>query len=279
VNRRCLLALGLLLSGLIPARPAKADPKFLDPYGEIFSARPVLTSPDDGRPKDALQRQPSKKKDATDKFLVSPFLNWSQFGGVTYFQTGLGLLYANDRMSGHPWQVNVNLYNFNTKYTGADLNTFGQDYNFKYVVWQGKKSTLPVVSLVGRYQHLENNSFTISGNRFDGLLAIDQKISRDLYFTANGGYAHIDPYNKAFGGFNKELSAVASGFGLTWSPMKRLSLSVDYRLSNVVDIYEGYGTDWWTISAAYYLDRFNALRVGAGKAHTWMANYVANVSW
>jgi hypothetical protein len=271
--------LAMLVVGV--GRPANADPKFLEPYGDIFSARPVLTSPNDGRPKDALQQQGTKKKDATEKFLVSPFYQWLQpLAHFHFSQAGLGLLYASDRMSGHPWQFNVNLYNFNSNYPFTDLNTFGQDYNFKYVVWQGKKSSLPVVSVIGRYQHLENNSFTLAGNRFDGIVALDQKVARGVYFTAEGGYAHLDPYNKGVSAGAKEVSAVATGLGLTWSPMRKLSVSVDYRPTNVVDTNEGlYGTDFWTASVGYTVDRFSSVRVGAGKHHTWMANYIANLSW
>ncbi|MCC2669607.1 MAG: hypothetical protein K0Q72_2078 [Armatimonadetes bacterium] len=243
------LAAGALLTAA--AGPAHADPKFLESYGSIFAARPSLTSPGDERPKDAVQGQDSKTEDPARRLLVSPFL-WNSDDVTTY---GIGFQYASVHQPRHPWSIGFAYYN--SEFDGGG-STDTVDLNARFVLWQPAQSTLPVVSLVGRYQDYDD-----LGERADVLLAADQQLTRELFATANLGWAdHIDGAGSDF----------VAGFGATWRPARyrKLSVSADYVLDNDVD-----GEDFWTISALWALDRTSSVRVGGGKHGTLLFNYLA----
>ena len=233
------------------ATSAHADPKFLEPYGQLFSARPALAAPGDDRPKDALQGQATKVEDPARRLLVSPFL-WNNDDVTTY---GIGFQYASVHQPQHPWSVGFAYYNSEFDGGGSSDTV---DVNAKLVLWRGEKSCLPVVSLVGRYQDYDD-----FGERADALLAVDQLLTRELFATANLGWAdHIDGAGSDF----------VAGFGATWRPAcyPKLSFSADYVLNNDVD-----GEDSWSLSALYALDRTSSVRVGGGKHGTVFFNYLA----
>jgi len=231
--------------------PAQADPKFLEPYGGIFSARPFLATPGDERPKDALQAQATAEESSSRRLLVSPFV-WNNDDATTY---GLGFGYASVHNPRHPWSLGFRYYNTDFDNAGSSDTV---DADLKVALWAPADPRLPVVSLVGRYQDYDD-----LGERADALLAVDQRICRDLFATVNVGWAdHINGSGSDFVG----------GVGATWraAHMPRLSVSADYTLDNEVD-----GEDFWSISALYAFDRTSAVRVGGGKHGSVFANFVA----
>lgn len=252
--RKSFLALAgvvLLSTGLL--RPVQADPKFLEPYGGIFAARPFLAAPGDERPKDALQAQGAKTEVPARRLLVSPFV-WNNDDATTY---GIGFGYASVHNPRHPWSVGFRYYN--TEFDGPGSSDT-VDADLKVALWAPADARLPVVSLVGRYQDYDD-----LGERADVLLAADQRLSRDLYATANLGWAdHIDGRGSDF----------VAGFGATWrsARMPRFSLSADYTVDNDVD-----GEDFWSVSGLYTLGRTSAVRVGGGKHGTVFANLFAKL--
>jgi hypothetical protein len=245
------LTVSAFLVAAAAAGPAQADPKFLEAYGNIFAARPSLTGAGDDRPKDALQGQASKVEDPARRLLVSPFL-WNNDDVTTY---GIGFQYASVHQPRHPWSVGFAYYN--SEFDGGG-NADTIDVNAKFVLWRPEEANLPVVSLVGRYQDYDD-----LGERADVLLAADQQLTRELFATANLGWAdHIDGAGSDF----------VAGFGATWRPARyrKLSLSADYVLDNDVD-----GEDSWSLSALWALDRTSSVRVGGGKHGTIFFNYFA----
>ena len=256
--KKSLFAASLALLAVGAGRSASAGPVFLEPYGEIFGARTFISSPADSRPKDALQTQDTRKEEPTQRFLVSPFVRDDD----NVFLIGGGLAYANAANPRHPWSLNFNYANVDIDGTNFDFNVF--DINGKIVAWQPDDPKLPVVSLVGRYQDFED-----IGNRWDILVAADQGLGKDLYFTANLGWANADPDFAS-----DDESDFVAGVGLTWKAMKKLSVSANYVIDNDVD-----GEDFWSISAFWTFDEMSAVRVGAGKHGTVFANYIAKFDW
>jgi len=256
-------ALALLALG---ARPAAAAPVFLEPYGDIFAARTYLSTPEDLRPKDALQGQETRTPDAEERFLVSTFFRSygtplaGPDGEVLVF--GGGFAYANTNSIGHPWSLNINFFNNNVQAGPAfEQDFFGFNIVGKFVLWEPARQSLPVIAFVGRYQDLGD-----LGQRHDLLFAVDQKINRKLYVTANAGYAGGD----YIGG----EETFVGGIGATWTPMPRLSFSANYLFDNAMD-----AEDFWSLSGTYAFDRTSSLRIGGGKHGTFFANYIAKFDW
>ena len=70
--RKSLLAASVMVLALGAGKAASAEPVFLEPYGELNSARTFSSSPADSRPKDALQGQNSGEGAKANSFIISP---------------------------------------------------------------------------------------------------------------------------------------------------------------------------------------------------------------
>ena len=259
--KKTLLAASLLLA-VGAGRPASADPKFLEPYGNIFAARTFLAAPGDDRPKDALQGQESKVQDPQRRLILSPFFRTGNALGtdvdVDYFGVGVG--YASVANPRHPWSLSGSYYNVEADFGPFDVEADVFDIVGKFVLWQGANPSTPAISAIGRYQAFSDDI----DDRIDVLLAADQRITDSIFLTANVGWADQD-----------ENDFVA-GIGGTWRApgMPKLSLSLDYQIDNDLD-----QEDFWTLSALYAIDRTSTLRVGGGKHNTWFFNYFAKWDW
>src|SRR5687768_7087048 len=137
MNRKWLFLVSLgLLAGV--ARPGSADPKFLEPYGNIFGARTFLSLTDDARVKDALQNQPTGDEDGKDRFLATGFyrrfdLPRERAGDLDVDILGGGLAYARGG-SRRAWSLNFNFIGADAE-SGADsFNLDGFDISAKFVV-------------------------------------------------------------------------------------------------------------------------------------------------
>jgi hypothetical protein len=273
--KRSLLAASLAVLAFGAVRPASADPKFLDTYGGIYSARPLMGIPDDDRPKDAIMAQKNKEgKDSS--FYASPFYRFSRFhfgngdGFFDVMQYGGSFTYANVRSEKHPIQLQANIFNtnldvhFRGRHNETDIS--GGDFVGKLGLMVPKSAGAPAVSFVGRYQKIEN-----AGSRVDALLAVDQRVAQGLFLTGNVGYGLNDPDSNPH-----DTDAIVSGVGFTWSPSRwpKLSLSGDYTLDNALD-----GEDFWSASLAYSFTNRAAIRVGGGKNSTIFANYVGRFNF
>ncbi|HTE20236.1 MAG TPA: hypothetical protein VK689_17870 [Armatimonadota bacterium] len=250
--RKFLIGASLALLAAGVGRPAAADLKLLEPYGGIYSARTLLGSPDDKRPKDALQSLPSKVADPTQRFVISPFFAHSDGSGGDLTSYGGTLAYANSSNRLHPWQIQGSILNNHVDVSGVGSGDILQfDLTGKFVLFQPEDQDLPVISIVGRYADFES-----LGERYDILLAADQELGRRMFATANLGWSK----------FNCDCaksSDLVAGLGLTYVFSRRLSLSADYTFSNNSD-----NTDLWTVAASYQLGRDSLLRVGGGKNST-----------
>jgi hypothetical protein len=194
----------------------------------------------------------------TQRFLVSPFFRTSSNRGFDADLFGGGIGYASVNNPRHPWSLSASYFNTDFDPGDFDFNTF--DVVGKYVLWQPDNQKAPVVSLVGRYQAANHDI----EDRFDVLLAADQRICPSLYLTANLGWA--DRFDSDF----------VAGFGATWrsSRLPKLSLSANYVVDNDVD-----GEDFWSLSAIWAFDKTSSIRVGGGKHDTWFVNYNAKWDW
>jgi len=256
--RKTLLAASLALLAFAAAKPASATPTFLEPYGDIFGARTFLSSPADSRPKDALQTQESKKENPTRRIIAQGFVRDSDL----FFLGGGGLGYADVSNPSHPWSINANIFDADPDGPGTDV--IGFDVNGKFVLWQPASANLPVVSVVGRFMRITN-----AADRFDALLAADQRLTKDLYLTANLGYGNVD----FDGGGN--VDAFVPGFGLTWSVSPKLSVSANYIVDNAAEVFhDAGGGDFWSASATYTFNHPLAVRAGGGKHGTVFANII-----
>lgn len=255
-------ALALLAAGI--CGPASADLKLFEPYGGIYSARTFLGSASDTRPKDAVQNQTPKGGAANHGFAISPLFADSNGRGTDLTSYGGTIGYANSRSPRHPWQIQGEALNNDVRVrrgVGTDILQLG--LTGKYVLFQPEDEDLPVVSFVGRWVNYE-----AFGQRYDLLIAADQKVGRRMFATANAGWASIS--------CDCSHTAMVAGLGLTYVVSPRLSLSGDYTLSNAVD-----GSDLWTVAASYAFSRNSILRIGGGKNSTLgqnrgliFANYV-----
>lgn len=252
------LGIGAVAGALIAIAQtgAEAAPVFLERYGHLFAARPALVSPQDTRPRDALQSQSSRVESPSSRLVLSPFVRdddrTSFFGGAGAF--------ASVANPAHPWSVE-----FTYSRLGLDG---GESYDTlsaagRVVLWQPADPRLPVVSLVGSYFDPDD-----LGRRWDLLLAADQKVSDTLFFTANLGYGRSNF------GLGRWESDFVPGFGLTYSPCPRFSLAADYLVDNDVDT-----GDAWSLSAIYAFDSTSSVRVGGGKHGLVFANYLAKWDW
>jgi hypothetical protein len=258
--RKTLLAASLALLAFVAAKPAAATPVFLEPYGDIFGARTFLSSPADARPKDALQTQESKKENPTRRFIAQGFVRDADL----FFLGGGGIAYADGSRANNPWSVGLNVFNVSPDGFGGD--EIGFDISGKFVLWQPANRNLPVVSVVGRYLNISD-----AAERFDVLVAADQRLSDNLYLTANLGYGHVD-YDVA--GVDSDDDFVP-GIGLTWNVMPRLSISGNYIIKNDAEVFNGgSGEDFWSIAGTYTFSEMFAARVGGGKHGTVFLNLI-----
>jgi len=258
--RKSLLALSLALLAVGVGRPAKADPKFLEAYPDIFGARTLLGSPSDSRPKDALQNQESGDNARSHAFTVAAFGRFTGGAFPPYTTVGGGFAYT-DVSGSHPWEVKVGGYDFNPhSLAGFDPpSRLGLDGTAKIVAWQSRNSYLPVVSLYGRYRNI-NQIF----HRWDGGIAVDQKVVSHVFVTGNVGYGNTDIVHTGILGGVGDHSALTSGGGLTWEITKKLSLAGDYAPKNAVEF-----EDFWTAQLSYAASRNLAVSAGGGKHKTF----------
>jgi hypothetical protein len=250
--RKTLLAATIALATAGIAGPAAAQsPIFFEEYGDIFGARTFLGSSADARPKSALQDSESKVENPASRWLISPTYRRSDVGPGDVSLFGIGVGYASAGNPRHPWSVGVGYFNtdFDFGQFDFDVNTF--DLGAKYVLWTPESNNLPVVSLIGRYQIVDEGV----DDRIDILLAADQRLSDNLYLTGNLGYA--DQFDSDF----------QAGFGLTWRASRQLSLSANYVVDNDVN-----GEDFWSIAATWAASRDLAVRLGGGKHSTFFIN-------
>jgi hypothetical protein len=244
------MAAVLALLAASGSQPASADLKLLEPYGGLYSGRTFLGSPDDKRPKDALQNQASRIDSPTQRFVISPLFGHSDDGGeeLSFFGGTLG--YASSADPRHPWQIQGSGVNNHVSVSGqGSANILQLDFAGKFVLYQPTDVHLPVVSFVGRYADLDG-----IGERYDVLLAADQAIGQRMFATLNAGWAHCTC---------DDVSDLVAGIGLTYVASPRLSFSADYTLRNDAD-----RSDLWTVSASYALDRNSLVRIGGGKNST-----------
>jgi len=248
-----LIAASLALLAVGACNPAKADT--LGEYGDIFGARTSKASPADGRPTSALS---AEKKSDGGELVVSPFYRQSNSQGLLTRQYG-GALEWNGGSDRHPFSIEGDFFNTHFEAGDATLDRFSWAGQGKYVFWQPASKSLPVVSIVGRYEHING-----LGNRIDLAAAADEQVTKNIYVTANLGWGHNEDQD---GGHS--TNDFVPGFGATWhsSRWSHLSISGDYVLKNDVD-----GRDFWSVSAAYALSNRTAIRVGGGKENTFFGN-------
>jgi hypothetical protein len=249
-------------------RAAQADPVFLEPYGELFSARTFSPSAGDTRPKDALQGQGAGEEGKASSFIVSPGFWMTDIplgGGVSTDLMLYGVTFGYASAYGNnPWSLTGTIFNFNVDPpVGGDSNNVGFDVAGKFTIWQ-PADNLPVVSLVGRYMTAINQF-----NRWDVGLAADQKITNNVYGTVNLLYSR---FNFNGGGSFDDFKP---GLGLTWAITPKLSLSGNYIFNNDADSLQSVsltGIDTWSLSATYLFNEQTSLRFGGGKHETFFAN-------
>jgi len=265
--KKTLIAATLALLAAGTAQPAQADATFLEPYGNTFTARPLLALPGDTRPTDAFTGQASRVEDPTQRLFVSPFFRIASFPGlggrdIDVSQYGAGIGYANTTAR-FPFLVTASFFNTNIDVDGlGDDNAFSFDVTGKIVLWNPSPN-LPVASIVGRFQNYDD-----IGQRYDVLLALDQRVTRDVFLTANLGYASFDPE------FFQSQEDFVARFGATWRASQRLSFSFDYTLDNDVD-----GEDFWTLSGTWAANESIAVRFGGGKHETFFGNLIWKTDW
>jgi len=259
-------SLGLLVATSI--RPAQAAPAFFEPYGNLFSARTPLASPRDERSKDSIQGQ-AAKDERKERILMGPFFSkvLDLPLDIEVLTLGGGVVYANAKTPDHPWSLNINYAN-----TDFDSDTFNLDafdtrtfaVNGKYVLWTPSNKNLPIVSLVGSLLRVEDLP---SVTQHDVLLAVDQEVYKQAFVTANVGYRSADVDILGIGTGADDFVA---GIGATWSPLAKLSVSVDFEFENDVN-----GEDFWTASATYTIDKLSSIRFGGGKHKVIFGQYIA----
>jgi hypothetical protein len=267
--RKCLLAASLALLAIGVGRPAAADPKFLEEYGDIFGARTLLQTAEDTRPQSALMSPYYEGRNHL--LVVSPFYrHWDMGGSADANIFGGGIAWAQGTRSQNPWEVNLNFFDTNVNLDrdshfkkssrSDDFNSFGWEAVGKFTIWGGYKDeyayTGPVVTLVGRYREMQDLA-----NRFDILVAADQRVTRSLYVTGNLGYGRLSP------DVGDNADDVILGFGLTWVPAPRVSISGNYVVDNNVD-----GQDFFSLMAAYDVNDNLAAQLGFGKHGSIYAN-------
>jgi hypothetical protein len=255
--KSALIAASLALLVVGVGRPATADSLFMEEYGDIFGARTPTASPADNRPKNAVTAQ-KKKDDNGGELVVSPFYRQINVHGLLFSEYGGGLAWDGGS-DHHPYSIEGDFFNSHFEEDGATADRFSWAGQGKFVVWQPADKNLPVLSVVGRYEH-----FNGIENRIDVAAAADERVTQNIYVTANLGLAHTEGPN---GGFDQNDFAPA--VGATWHPSRwsHLSLSGDYVIKNNVD-----GIDFWSVSAAYALSNRTAIRVGGGKENTFFGN-------
>ncbi len=257
--RKTLIAASLALLAIGGARPSSADARFLESYGEIFGARTIIGRPNDARPKDAIHGQEDGEDARTSAFFISPFYHNRGYGGGFRRETfaGATLGYAGAIGDRNPYQIWSSLYSYNLH--GPVDNRFGFDVGGKFTLWQPANENLPVVSFVGQYRDIDLFGF----NRLDLLVALDQRITNNLFLTGNIGWGRGDVAGAG------DVDDLIAGVGLTWRAAPRLSFSADYLIDNDVD-----GEDRWTLSGAYALNEDLAVRLGGGKHETFFGNVI-----
>lgn len=259
--RKSLIAGSLALLALGTCRPAAADAKFLEEYGNLFGGRTFLAAPDDTSPKDALKATHQGEGGPTTRFLISPFFRHvDPLPGVDIQQYGGALGYASSA-GRTPWSIVLGLGSSNIDIDGiGEDDFFGWDVTGKIQVLSPREGRRgPFVSLVGRYQDVDD-----VGRRWDLALAADQPLSDELYFTFNIGYADLE-----FDGGGGD-DGILSALGVTYGPSgARWSLSADYTFDNSVE-----DEDFWTVSALYRASDSIVLRLGGGKHSTLFGNLI-----
>ena len=256
--KKALFAGALVALCAVAPRPAAAQnsPVFFEPYGEIFSARPILPSAADTRPKDARTGQPSKRENPNQRIAIQ--------GGVydtdDTFLAGGGVAYGNASNARHPWSISV--FGNNLTFDGFDDDFMFLDVTGKLVLWQPTSVNAPVVALVVNYQDTEDIGDTL---RF--VVAADQRLTDELYGTVNLGYSMVDTF-----GFDDE--GLFAGVGLTYAPRRwnRLSLSANYNFDTDVS-----GDDTFSVSAIWAFGRTASVQVGGGDDSKVFANFRANL--
>jgi len=259
--RKSLLAASLALLVVGVGRPAKADPKFLESYPDIFGARTLLASPSDSRPKDAVQNQESGEGNARNNAItVGAFGRFTGSAFPPYTTIGGGLAYTSAGGS-HPWEVKIAGYDFNPhSVAGFDPpGRLGDDATVKIIAWQPKESYLPVLSVVGRYRNI-NHIF----HRWDATLALDEKVFNHLFVTGNVGYGTTDIVHTGILGTVADHSAMTSGAGLTWEISRKLSLAGNYVPKNATEF-----EDFWGAQLSYAVNNNLAINAGGGKHKTF----------
>ena len=267
--RKSLLVATLAVLAVGGGRAAQADPVFLEPYGELFSARTFQASPNDPRPKDAFQGQRAADEEGNPaSIVISPsfWLTDIPLGGglsTDLMLYGLTFGYASG-IGNNPWSLTGTVFGLDIDPPGAgDATAIGFDVAGKFVVWQ-PADNLPVVSLVGRYMGAINQF-----HRWDVGVAADQKITNNVYGTVNLLYSR---FNFNGGGSFDDFKP---GLGLTWSISPKLSLSGNYIFNNDADSLQSVsptGIDTWSIAATYLLNQQASIRFGGGKHETFFAN-------
>jgi hypothetical protein len=253
--KRSLVCASLALGAACAAGPASADALFFEPYGELFSARTLMASPADNRPKDALQRRATREDDKMHRFELGAFYRRQDMGDFDLAFFGGGASFSSVCDPEHPFQVWAAGYNLNVCLdlgnVEFDDDFFGFDIGGTYGLWV-PPANLPYTSVFFQYRDIND-----IGSRWDLGLAFDQRLSDQFYLTANLGYADTNPDGPGDG-----ENDFVPGFGLSFAPRGNSpwSLHLNYILDNDVD-----GQDDWSLSAIYNFTRQGSVKLGGGK--------------
>jgi len=255
--RKYLLAGALAAAALSLGGPAKADPKFLEPYGDIYDARTLIRTEGDLTPGNANQAPVG----ADRMFVISPFIRTFSSHDTDVLMAGGGIAWVAGAHSQNPWEIYMDFADAHVDPDfGSTSDHFAFDLNGKFIVWGGHSKkydyTGPVISLFGRYEDIGD-----FGHRWDVGIAADQKVTSNVFATANLGYAEGHPH------FGHRQEDVVPGFGLTWMPSPHWSISGDYVVENDVD-----GEDFFSLSLSYLINKDFTVRIGGGKDSTVFAN-------
>jgi hypothetical protein len=218
-------AVALLAAGT--AKPAAAqDPALVNlnsPYTRLHRAGTSLARPMDMRPWDALvvRRNEMVKPEL---FQVGAYGEWLERFDDDRVAYGGQLIYTNQRNKQFAFELWGGAENLSVDFDGGDDDDF-LDWRVggKIVLWDGTFSgdgpATTTLSLVKEYSDAED-----LGHAFSVGLALDQAITRNIYLTANVGYANFD---SDFGD-DFDDDGITAGFGAVYSFNPKLSLSLEY---------------------------------------------------
>src|SRR5207248_2454798 len=99
--RKYLLAGALAAAAFSVGGPASADPKFLEPYGDIYDARTLIRTEGDLTPGNANQAPVGPDR----MFVISPFFRSFSTNGNDVFLAGGGVAWAAGAHAQNPWEI------------------------------------------------------------------------------------------------------------------------------------------------------------------------------